>query len=162
MKITRSQLKQLIKEELTRIVIPSKSIQESGDAYPTSDGTIAGALAEELAVIKNSFIQKIQPLVGVMRNELNKGMITNSDENLVMDALQRFDEDARAYAIEVAALLRNAEINDGSEAPNTESATEILVTMIRYGSIENMIDKFDSVLSGADYGTMRQIISSNQ
>jgi len=163
MKITRSQLKRIIKEELEqRITNLANPAMEEAEAYPTSDGTIAGALAEELDEIKNSFKRTIHRSVRVMLSELNKPLLADSDENLVMDALQRFDDAARSYDNEVAVSMRNAEINDGSEAPNAESASEILANMVGEEGIDALIDRFDSILAGRNYNTMLQIINSNQ
>jgi len=164
MKITRRQLKQLILEEMShhmRVAYPS--MEESG-AYPTSDDTDAGYINAVLDELKEDFIQKMWPTVEKMEWETDKGIFTDSNEELVMEALADFDKQAGEYRAQVKAALNGAEINDGTTPKMPMSASRTLAWMMGVtgtgasDAVNELVSKFDQILSGGDIWKTRSII----
>jgi hypothetical protein len=149
-KITRRQLKQLILEAMDDSV-----------AYPTSDDTDAGYINAVLDELKEDFIEDMWPTVEKMEWETDKGLFTNSNEGLVMEALAVFNVQAQDYRAQVRAALNDVEIKDGSTPTMPMNASKVLSWMMGLDSVDYMMDKFDSILSLEDFEEMTRIIKSH-
>jgi hypothetical protein len=143
------------------------AIADDRVAYPTSDVSDAANLNAVLDELKEDFIQKMWPTVEKMEWETDAGAFTDSDEGLVMDALAVFDIHAKDYRADVRVKLNDVEINDGSTPKMPMNASKILVWMMGVSGtgasdgVDELVLKFDKMLAGPNFDTMRTIIKSH-
>ena len=175
MKITRSQLKRLIKEEIARAGI-STTLMEGYRQYDVGERD-AATLSSELDEIQVRFEQTIQSLANDIATETNRGVFSNSDEGLVMEALQQFDEAAQSYHNEISVLLPHTDrLLDAINSNQTDtvggnlhelfgtqqSASKILAVMTGFRHVSVLIEKLDSMLAAQNYDTMLEIIRRHE
>jgi len=114
------------------------------------------AISERLVTFKN----EITMHANAMADEGNKGFFSNSDEEKGMAALAAFDTLSTELYDDLADKVK-AYIVAGGTTNFDETPSQILAVKTGWQTVEEVQDKLDSFLGGAERATMLRIVQRN-